>query len=491
MRMRTWSRGRFGYPAVGLVVLLLASLTAGPLADPATAGGASLSVLRWDVDYATGNVSYDLALDVTGAAAVGAPCEAYCSWRIELWYRDGTTELSRGSVAGGSESSANDLSIRRTATTVLPEATHLRAVVEPKYNAAGAKYVTGWHEVSTPFPTGTVWLEVGKWFRDPASGSAEYDVTLSWAGAAQLNGPCVSYCRWRIEIWYQDGTTDEWRGGLGGATVYAQNTWSTKVSVARTEQLPSVTHLRAVLTPAGRVPGETYEYWRFVGDHMVDDRDVVPYEIALAAPLAAAASDRFCDVLAVAGGALPSVEPDSPPDAWKRCVEAVRLYGPNIRKVLAAVATAAGGSLAIDYLLDEHVDEGPTPTPEEEANPPLPWVPPDTWEDNGCERTIPPESVEAVADHVESRHAWGSEEPGSKFYPRVDWRYLATVDALRVPPSPSSKPEWADFRCERVVEFHRHVGVDQVTGKPTRTYTVVTRRSDGSLVTTHPGEPKR
>lgn len=56
------------------------------------------------------------------------------------------------------------------------------------------------------------------------------------------------------------------------------------------------------------------------------------------------------------------------------------------------------------------------------------------------------------------------------------------------PPAPSSKP-WAVDRCERIVHFHRHVGIDRYTGSPTKTYTVVTDREGGNLLTTYPGLP--
>lgn len=169
-------------------------------------------------------------------------------------------------------------------------------------------------------------------------------------------------------------------------------------------------------------------------------------------------------------------------------MEAIQFYGPNIRKVLLYVAGSAGGSIALDMLLDEHVYDGPVPTPEEEATPAPPWTPPDSWEDNGCywqSIHYTAASEQHLKDHG---HIYEYRRMGqSYFFSWVDPRSLAEVHALseRPEPDPTNRN-----MCRRIItSLSKEVGIDRNTGRRTRTYTVITIKGSGEVRTMFPGLP--
>jgi hypothetical protein len=309
---------------------------------------------------------------------------------------------------------------------------------------------------------------------------------MNVAGAAQEGGPCYQdTCTWELEGDYYNSsdqlvTETVATGGLASGS-WASH-WRMTMSAAT---LPSITTLRAVLRPDDQAR-EVYTYELFVGNHTVASADLIPYELALAEALAASPI-VFCDILAIAGGE--SVNGNSAPDAWEACIAAIQTYGPNIAKVLAAVAAAAGGAAALGHLMNEHAKEDAEPIPsiEEESQPspgPTPVDLPPDWEDEGCEFAIV--YTQNSENHLrEQGHLYQFSRPGkSWFYEWVRPQWLAEFDAPRVPPTPD--PINANH-CRRDVTFSgaRDVGVDRDTG-PTDRYRIVTHKDDGEVITMFP-----
>jgi hypothetical protein len=454
------------------------------VSDPYADGRISLSINQWDRDVDSGTTSYDLMLDITGAGQVNGPCESWCSWRVDAYYKDGTVEQERATLASGQGRDMWTHSQRLTATDAqLGEITHIRARLFPDYDPARETYDTGMIAVSDPYPTGYIDLSVNSWRRNHTAGTVSYDLTVDIAGAAQVNGPCESWCSWRVDAYYRDGTTEELRHTLGNGGL--RDAWSyTRDLTASDVSLDEVTHLKATLQPDYDNTRDTYTTdWIFVGDVMVANEDLVPYEAALAEALAADPA-AFCNVLALSGG--PSLNGNSTPDTWDVC-EPQALAGANIRDVLVAVALAAGGAVAIGLLLHEHADEGTTPSSEEEANPPAPWVPTPEWEDNGCNWrdvfvTEDSRTHMRIHGHLYEHRLAGK----SWFYPWVDWEKLATKHAPSFMPSPDpTNPN----NCRRVATHSRYIGIDRANKQRTMVYTLITNRLTGEVETMFPGPP--
>lgn len=457
---------------------------------------------KWAADQATGKVDYNFratgnALNAPGTVA--GPCyRLKCSWKVEGRYSNGTVQRTLGTIASGTLA-YDTASLDQSLSGILQsEVTEIKTVVDPgscyACSQARTRYDSGWIKVGDPYATGTISLGLKTWERDRATGSYSYDLAVNTGGAAQVGGPCFEKsCRWIVEARYGSGYV----GALASERM-ATGTWSVNRTISGTVSGGTITELRATLDSMCGVsssywcwdPWETYTTgWLAVSDAMVQGEDLVGFEVALSAALVANPS-TFCDPLAVAGGALPSVDGQSPPDAWQRCVEAIRLYGPNIRKVLLYVAGAAGGATALHMLLDEKANEGPVPTPEEEDTPAPPWIPPDGWEDDGCYW----QSIHFTADsedHMKKHgHIYEYRMPNkSWFYPWVtpNLRSLAERHALAVMPTPDPTN---GNNCRRVVRhLTNYVGIDRRTDRRTKVYTVITNRDSGQVVTMFPGEP--
>ncbi|MFN2525433.1 MAG: hypothetical protein ABR505_04115 [Actinomycetota bacterium] len=451
------------------------------VASPAE-GGIRLAVNKWDRNLNSGLVSYDLRMSYWGAGKWYGPCHSACNWSVQAYYRDGSSDIlvtTLGNGSAGGWSSTRDL----VASDVsMKEVTHLRAKLYPYYSGYES-LDTGLIQVASPFEGGIA-LAVNHWEFDSATGSVTYDLDVDAWGAGRWKGPCESACLWKIEGW---SGTDPSQNPVATVADGTAGGWTYKTNAAGSKSLSGITHLKAKLYPYY----SGYESFAtgliFVGDHMANDDDLVPDEFALA-PALLHAPHRFCEPLFAAGGALPSTDDDSVPDAAERCEEAILIFGPqNVRKVLGWIAVGTGGVLALTLLVDEHADDGPIPSDDEMQNPSQTWEPPPDWEDNGCYQGPIFISAERE-DHVNNRHTWGADQGASEFKSNVNWKSLLRVDALREMAYP--EPGKEAFQCERIVTYSRDVGFDAMAKKMTRVYTVITKKN-GDLVTTFPGLPLR
>lgn len=445
-----------------------------------TSGGIKLEVNKWDRNLDSGLVSYDLAMNYWGAGKWNGPCHSSCNWSVRAFYSDGTSEpvpfsspLGEGSAGGWAATK-----ILAASDTYMKEVTHLRAKLTPYYSGYET-FDTGLIQVASPVQGG-ITLGVNRWVIDEGN-SVTYDLDVDAWNAGRWRGPCESACLWKIEAW---SGTDPSTNPVATISDGSGGGWTLHTNASGSKVLNGVTHLRAKLY--GYYSGyDSFETELiFVGNHMVNDDDVVPYEAALSPALLASPS-TFCDRLAVAGGALPSTDGDSVPDAWQRCVQAIQLYGPVARKVLLAVATAAGGALALDHLIDEHANQGPVPTEDEQQNPPPRWQPTPDWEDNFCfwDGIV---ITEFSRTHMQKEgHLWASRRAGkSWFYWWVNWEILAQKYGPTVMPVPDPVNE---LNCRREITYWRDVGIDRNGERPTRVFTLITRKSSGEVVTMFPG----
>lgn len=456
--------------------------------------GSPDSVVRdWAVDPGTGVTSYDVGVTWKGAAQVNGPCAGYCRWALTPYYRDGTVERQQGSpLSTGTIYAANTWTVPSDARgSLTADVTHLKATLEPYDATSTAERYVRWIPVGVGAREKSVALNVSRWSVDGASGKTDYDVTLTFAGAGNVGGPCENVqCTYEVEGWYADDSTE-----LEKLTLHSgecpTGCWSvTKRISAAGVSLQGVTHLRARVSPAACSEPCSREGFDtglvFVGDNTVEGQDVVPFEAALASALAADPLG-FCSRLAVEGSGLPNTNGTSPSDAWEACEAAIQLHGPAIRKVLAAIAAAAGGVTALDMLLDEHVNDGTIPSAEEEQNPPAPWIPPNDWQDNGCYWQSIQYTPASEAHLITHGHLYAHRMPRkSYFYPWVKVKPLAEKYSLTVMPVPD--PSNAN-NCRRWVTYPTYVGVDALKGVTTATYRLVTDRLNGNVVTMFPDEP--
>lgn len=456
------------------------------VSDPYPSGAVDLTVNSWTSNVETGKTSYDLKMSARGLAQRGGPCYGtMCLWKLEGYYRNGTTEVLRSSMAAGSYNT-NPWTFTKTFTATnetMPELTDLKATVYP-YNGAGREtYTSGWVHVSDAYPDGSISFSVSNW--QHSNGLTDYVLNMNVAGAAQEGGPCYQdTCTWELEGDYYNSS-----GQLVTETVasggLASGTWASHWQITMpSAALPSITNLRAVLRADDQVR-EVYTYERFVGDHTVADEDMIPYEAALAAALTSNPV-AFCDVLGIGGGK--SLNGNTAPDVWEACVAAVQTHGPNIAKVLAAIAAAAGGAIGLRQLLEEHVKEDDIPSVDEEARPspaPTPLLPPD-WEDEGCAfEIIYTQNSEAHLVTHGHLYAFRHMKPGqSWFFEWVSTRWLAEFyGPLEIPAPDPNNP----INCRRDVTYSEttDIGVDRETGRTGR-FRLITRKATGEVVTMFP-----
>ena len=238
----------------------------------AYAGGISLTVDQWDRDVATGIVSYDVTMQFSGAAAAGQPCASWCTWTVEAFFEDGSIQQLKTTLGSGGARLADTYSKRLTATDVkLAEITDLRATLTADYNEPRESYTSSWYHVSDPYPTGDITVAVNSWDRNVDSGAVSYNVRMDWTGASQVDGPCVGYCRWAVEAYYKDGTSEILQTSLGEESVGGASIWTYGKTLIGTSK-KEITDLKATLAPYTAGNGETYTSWYEVSDPYPDGR---------------------------------------------------------------------------------------------------------------------------------------------------------------------------------------------------------------------------
>jgi hypothetical protein len=200
----------------------------------------------WSVNQSTGVTTYNIRTPWVGAGQWRGPCEGYCKWKIEGLYGNGqSSELASDSI-GGAPMWAYYGS--KSGTTTLP-LTHIRATLWP-YNAGSPN---GTYTTVVPVPSSLaegVDLNVVNWTRDVETGEISYDVGMSIKDAG-TNPACQTSCNWKVEAYYDDGTTEQLRRVLGSGTLTGP------VGAYGTHFIGSnlfpgeITKLRASVTPAG------------------------------------------------------------------------------------------------------------------------------------------------------------------------------------------------------------------------------------------------
>ena len=152
-----WWRRRF---RLAVATLLSAfSFVAGVAVMPAArAAQVSLQVSTWNVDTSTGKIAYEVS--------VAGSCEMTCYWRVEAFYRDGTTEklrfsLGSGTLYGNSTTPAQLNANLTSAPTERLETTHVKATITRHDGSvlASSPFAT----VSELYPTGGATLNVAQW----------------------------------------------------------------------------------------------------------------------------------------------------------------------------------------------------------------------------------------------------------------------------------------------------------------------------------------
>lgn len=170
---------------VGLVTAVGQVSPAGAVEVPAVV---EVSVTGWQLDSASGTVTYDVAVSGVG------PCVGACTLGLSAGRDDGSgvtavaalpvTETSRVLVGG-------QLRLGATAAgdkVVLPEVTHIRAAW---YQGGTEVAASAWTMVSSPYSDPAVALAGGGgWTVDTNTGAVTYALTITGVGLAQAGGPC-------------------------------------------------------------------------------------------------------------------------------------------------------------------------------------------------------------------------------------------------------------------------------------------------------------
>jgi hypothetical protein len=439
-------------------------------AVPALAGSLTISVGSWVRNQESGSIAYDMTISAGGAAAPGAPCETRCEWLIEAWYRNGTTNafvyrLASQLEAGGTASFSRNVS---SPSWDYREVTHVRGTLRPSYvHSSNQRWYTDWIQVAQP-GTGGVDLNVKKWV-DHGS-SVSYDLFFHAREASRWNGPCDGTCDWVVQAWDRSGETDVYVAELARVREY-QTPWTFSRPLSGSAALQTATHLRAYLK--NYYSGyDVFSTWVFVGDNMINDKDLVPYSIALASAYAANSS-QFCEPLLLKP--YPNTNGNSLNDIYESC-EALVASGATLAFLLQQLEIEIPDS--VDDLVD-FWENNPAPT-EEDRQRPLPGPP--VEDDPDCVQEI--REIDDAAAKIEGFHVWGAGEGRSEFYPWADWRWLAKAVAEPVHARPSS---FDSSKCQRVVSYEpTHVGITRFSLEPTSIFTVVTW-PNGKLYNMYPG----
>jgi hypothetical protein len=379
-------------------------------------------------------------------------------------------------------------------TPITKEVTHLKASVAASATSCpapcGRETYESWVTVGAPYPNGWIRLDVAKWQRNLSTGRVDYDLTMKFVGAGQDNGPCQNIsCYYRIEAWHQDGSTDVLRAALLSSDCLS-GCWSgTRQVIADAASLPDVTHLRAHVYPSSSsCPDpclrEKYDTGFIrVSNYVYKNHDIAESTGTLE-PWLVGNPGFFCEVFLARAGT--HYERSTLTDQYLACEAAVAALGGYTIYSVAKAIVDAGGGASLDAVVDDLDNPFPQPSPT------IP-VPPLEWEDEtGCVQNIPEWSVEVAAIHIEEEHGYGSESGKSKWDYGVPWRELVFPFAMNYKAREGSEPG----RCERVIHYSSIVGSERIwalgtppTYYPTSTYTVVTNKGTGTLVTAHPGLP--
>ena len=450
------------------------------VSDPYPTGKVELKVNDWDANEETGKVSYDIDASYAGASQRGGPCQnADCWWSVHAARVDGGVAKNEKTIASNPFYTSvgnywsNTINYQASGLS-WGEVTHVKATLAPMYDSSKETYTTGWIQVSNPFKTGSISIDINDWHK--ANDRAYWDVDVVIEGAGQVDGPCAGDCQYSLEV-----RTPNVQVGINSQRWYS-GLWSAEFNVQGNAGLNNVIGIRAAVYPVGR-SGETWTTpWYEIDDFTADLYQRIPFEVALAGYHALSPA-TFCDPLLLIGQ---NTNNNTLLDAYEACYQAILANKP-LRIVLRLVAASTAGYAALRVLQSEHVNEGtPHPTPEEEENPPAPWIPEDE-DDNGCSDQIFLDS--AAYNEIERKHGPNSTLGKSKWLPHedVNWPWLVQVYARKVPPTESSFP-WSN-RCERVVvDYPYFVGQLRHSHTLTPIFTVVTERN-GHVVNAYPGEP--
>ncbi len=446
---------------------------------PYPTGQIGLAADVWDQDVDTGRVTYDLLMQVTGAGQYQGPCDSFCSWKVEAWHRAGGVERLVHTLGTGGGNNTWTATQRVTSTNAaLTEVTHLRAFVRPDYCTACETYDTGFRSVSSPYPPGQIALEVNSWDRPPDGGAGSYDLTLFLTGAAQVNGPCESFCHWYAEAWRRTGTADQLVATL--ATGGGAGTWSTVSRLTgSTTALASVTHLRAYVRADYCTGCEIYDTgFKPVGSLTLADWDIDPYVLLLAT----VSRDRLCDPLLF----VPvNNDTDSLPDAYEACETSVG-RGDALRLILRVVFLVAG-TYGLEMLAHDHAGKEFSPYDCPKHPPPLP-VPPGVGPglDPGPAPAPLPEPVAAGAGFIKlppncmtpaeqaywldmplQSHHLASDKHGfyTDEFRKIAAKYELDLNSdwniIRIPHSGSHAPEYHQWVLDQMNTAHRHAAGDR------------------------------
>lgn len=475
--IRQRSRAFAVFTAVCVISTLFAAV-----APAAFAGSFNLTVADWTRNPQGGAVSYDMTLRAGGANEGNAPCVSVCYWCIDASYKNGSTDVGIDTLAQDSATGASDFERRLTTPAggrQLSEITHVRARLVPNYGWYET-WTTDWIKVADP-ATGSLSLSVVVWRRDSSNGTVTHDLLLEGKATARRGGPCEGVCTWYVDAYYKNGGSESL--GIESAT----GSWDFSrrlVTPNGGKQLPEISHIRARLIP--NYSG--YETWDTglipVSDYIYKGHDMTQSAPVLD-PVLAANGGFFCTRFLVHAGS--HFDRSTVSDQYLACEAAVgAAAGYTIYKVLEAIVDQAGAP-SIDVVVEDTEKPFPRPT-----STPID-LPLDQWRsETGCEQEIPEWSVDAVTAKIERDHGFNSTTDKSKWGYRVPWRDLVWPHAMEYKATQGSRPD----HCERVINYGYPVGYERIynseTGqryRETWTYTVVTDKEYGNLITAHPGLP--
>lgn len=231
--------------SIGITLILALAATMLPIvaATPAQAAELSLTVNEWSANPETGLVSYDL--DLNGECAPSS-----CTWNLNAYYVNGSTEKTQIGLAVGTEYGGSSPPTPFTRhfedSRVLPEITHLKVVMA---SPGGVSSSTPLIPVHALYPEGSIQLQVNQWSADATNGTVTYDLDAIIKGAGQEKGPCQYQCTWEVTAYYKNGADEIRQATLGNARLYGP-AWTRTLDLQATDRpLGEVTHLIATLTP--------------------------------------------------------------------------------------------------------------------------------------------------------------------------------------------------------------------------------------------------
>ena len=451
--------------------------------DGTQAPGVHLSVTNWTRDVDSGEVSYDVELGINDSITDPA-CATSCSWTVEAYYADGTIEQQQFNLGGSSlQGPLAFYGTRLTGSNLYPgEITELRASVTPTGTTV-PQYTDVVH-VSDPYPDGSVEIGWTQTSLDEVSNNLDYEMSLDIKRAAQVNGPCEDTCLWKVLSVDDAGVETVIHSGT-----LVEGTSSFSTTLTGSLDISTVGAVRARVERASGV-GEAFADDLGVTGHVVDGTDLEPSAALLAAAVVAQ-GDAFCDVLLISGG--PHVTGPSTPDSYDYCIATVQMVingTVGIYTFLEGIRNTAGGPEAIVDLEKEHSDiDDPQPDVESDPSPPVPWLPDNDWDDNGCNWEDIVYTQESENHLITHHHIYEFRAPGKSYFnPGVNHQSLAeSVFSYSEMP----QPDPSNVRnCRRVVTIYpRNLGWSRQIRDYTHVYTLVTRKDSGEVVTMFPGLP--